>query len=632
MVLTSSLTERKPPKHGSPTSPDGPSCGRSHLNDLRRIRLSENWSASFAFWAKRSVPISFFFFLVQNISSWIFSLIFSPMTILADPIGTVASLVIYPVVWTALGVVVFVFWILALFRGQKIIDWLGKRYAQGYSMVNWPNPQIFGPSSLRAVQEAREYLTGDNLTTFAQEIAIEVENPDFTTMKTVRVFSLPLARAFLLMSALVYERSDRLVRQASDIAFRAQKYEPGSPTYEKEMNRAEEALEESERVIKDKAKEWGLEYDGVSDLQTIGGPFASIFYTPFGSSDKPFVCLVFKGTSPSDFSEFLVDATIARVGAGAFYGQGSGTAHRGFYTSLFPMNDGAITSGDGYGSILRTLKHVAARMKREWPGQETVIPLWVAGHSLGSALASLCYARMLRQPQDLGEDLVLKDCYSFGTPRLGDGNFATAFESNLISTLDRPNILWRVGNHSDIVTRIPPGLADRESSRSFLPTQSVLNYAYLGPCIRLFPTSLPLLHRPPWYAVEQEGAFHEATEVRVMDHEPRIERGGGGGTGGDGKGGKGHGTMGEGWDHAKRRSARWRSVDESEGKNPLRWALAALPGFVYDHFPNSYLQHLNNLETSAEQAAREAAERERRRTDPRGAKGGIGVELKGRVG
>ncbi|GAA5886359.1 hypothetical protein JCM6882_001616 [Rhodosporidiobolus microsporus] len=361
-------------------------------------------------------------------------------------------------------------------------------------------------------------------------------------------------------------------------------------------------------------------------MTTIDGPFASVFYTPFKSGQKSFI-----GTSPSDFSEFLVDATIARVGGGAFFGQGSGTVHKGFYTDLFPLNDGATTGGDGYGAITCTLKHVAARMKTEWPGQGTKIPLWVAGHSLGSALASLCYARMLRQPHDLGEDLELKDCYSYGTSRLGDGDFATAFESNLITPLDRPNLLWRVANHHDVVTLVPPGLADKESARSKLPTQSVLNYAWLGPCVRLFPTSPPVLHEAPWYRVEQLGAFHEATEVRVVDHEPRIERGGAGGKGEKGEEG-GEGDVWRGW---RRRSARWRSVDEAAGRNPLRWAMALLPGLVYDHFPNSYLQHLNNLETTSEQAAREAAEREERirrgggAKDPRAGDVGVGLGVRG---
>lgn len=40
-------------------------------------------------------------------------------------------------------------------------------------------------------------------TTEPQQVDLTVANPDFTSLKTARVFSLPLARALLLMSALV---------------------------------------------------------------------------------------------------------------------------------------------------------------------------------------------------------------------------------------------------------------------------------------------------------------------------------------------------------------------------------------------------------------------------------------------
>ncbi|GAA5968429.1 hypothetical protein JCM11641_007633 [Rhodosporidiobolus odoratus] len=593
MPLVNSPIDRRAPFSGPSDSP-----GRQHLEDLRRLSHPSTWRASFTYWAKRSTPVSFILFVWQTLAGWGWTLVLTPGTVFADPLGTAAALIVYPVVWTFLGLAVFVFWLASLVGGQGIIEWIGNEYANGYSMVNWPNPQIFGKDARRAIDEARSALEGDVPTTESQQADVADENPDFNALKTKRIFSLPLARSLLVMSALVYERSDRLVRQAADIAFRAeQQYVKGSDDYEKEMKRAQDTLTESEKIIKDKAAEWDLSYDGVSDLSSIGGPFASIFYTPFGSSKKPFIALVFKGTGPSNFSEFLVDATIARVGAGVFFGPGSGTVHQGFYTDLFMTNDRS-SGGDGYGSVIRSLRHAAARMRREWPGADLRIPVWVAGHSLGSALASLCYARLLRSPQDLGPDLELRDCYSFGTPRLGDGDFATAFEQTLVTPLDRPNILWRVANSSDIVTKVPPGFADQESARTTLPSLSVLNYAYLGACVRLFPSFFP--HKAPYYRVEQLGAFHEATHVEVVDVAPPSN-------------GERNGGDWAGW---RKRSARWRSVDESQGANPLRWIMSLLlPQPLYAHFPADYLQHLNNLETTFEQHAREREERRRREED-----------------
>lgn len=117
------------------------------------------------------------------------------------------------------------------------------------------------------------------------------------------------------MSSIVYERNDKLVKEAADIFDRTQKkYTPGTHAYDVEMKRAEDKLLESEAKIKVQvrsalllvvegrldlldlqAAKWNLAYDGVSDLSTVSGPFASIFYTPLGSSDQPFVVLCFKG-------------------------------------------------------------------------------------------------------------------------------------------------------------------------------------------------------------------------------------------------------------------------------------------------------------------------------------------------
>jgi hypothetical protein len=100
------------------------------------------------------------------------------------------------------------------------------------------------------------------------------------------------------------------------------------------------------------------------------------------------------------------------------------------------------------GQITRSLRHVASEMSR---GRKDAapIPLWVTGHSLGSALASLIYARYLRMASDLGEGIQLRDCYTFGSelrsrsacfsaiitdlelstaPRLGDGTFVSKYE------------------------------------------------------------------------------------------------------------------------------------------------------------------------------------------------------------
>lgn len=65
---------------------------------------------------------------------------------------------------------------------------------------------------------------------------------------------------------------------------------------------------------------------------------------------------------------------------------------------------------------LRLLASELAAKAKEATKAEQVkpVPLWITGHSLGAALASLAYARYLRYPRDLGRGIVLRDAYTFG--------------------------------------------------------------------------------------------------------------------------------------------------------------------------------------------------------------------------
>jgi len=63
-------------------------------------------------------------------------------------------------------------------------------------------------------------------------------------------------------------------------------------------------------------------------------------------------------------------------------------------------------------------------------------PVWITGHSLGAALATLAAHRY-------GAAQVL---YSFGSPLVGDAEFRNRFRATH----------FRVVNNTDIVTRVPP--------------------------------------------------------------------------------------------------------------------------------------------------------------------------------
>jgi len=68
--------------------------------------------------------------------------------------------------------------------------------------------------------------------------------------------------------------------------------------------------------------------------------------------------------------------------------------------------------------------------------------LWITGHSLGGALATLATARFL----DSGR--AVKALYTLGQPRVGDEAFSDVFNVSFSS-------VYRLVNNEDIVTRIP---------------------------------------------------------------------------------------------------------------------------------------------------------------------------------
>jgi pimeloyl-ACP methyl ester carboxylesterase len=68
--------------------------------------------------------------------------------------------------------------------------------------------------------------------------------------------------------------------------------------------------------------------------------------------------------------------------------------------------------------------------------QLTDRPLWITGHSLGGALATLAAARYKKT----------QAVYTYGSPRVGDGEFKRRFHTPA----------FRFVHHKDVVTKVPP--------------------------------------------------------------------------------------------------------------------------------------------------------------------------------
>ncbi len=137
--------------------------------------------------------------------------------------------------------------------------------------------------------------------------------------------------------------------------------------------------------------------------------------------DDEKIILAFRGTEPDSLRDWVTDAQVRKT-AGVY-----GRVHRGFSKALNYV----------WEDMEEEVEKLLDEKRRK---------IWITGHSLGAALATLAMARL----NALGEDIPLAGLYTFGQPRTGGKNFAKKFNSEL------KDISYRVVNNNDVVTRVPP--------------------------------------------------------------------------------------------------------------------------------------------------------------------------------
>ena len=161
----------------------------------------------------------------------------------------------------------------------------------------------------------------------------------------------------------------------------------------------------------------------VADLSHFHGVHSTEAYV---ASLPDALVLAFRGTQLDDFwssvLDFLVDATLLPVPDA-----GGHLVHGGFQAAL----------NEVWTDVEAHLRREQARLPR---------PLWVTGHSLGAALATLAASRL--SPDS---SLRLTGGYTFGSPRVGDSGFGRAIGVPI----------YRFRNDSDLVPHLPLGLLFR---------------------------------------------------------------------------------------------------------------------------------------------------------------------------
>ena len=132
----------------------------------------------------------------------------------------------------------------------------------------------------------------------------------------------------------------------------------------------------------------------------------------FLAMNEFFAVLAFRGTQPTSWSDIRTDLAAVRRRTEA------GKVHTGFMLAFDEVKD----------QIKRSLPKIGDR------------PLYITGHSLGAALATVATREFERSYEDQ-----IAACYTFGSPLVGDGVYEKSIKVPF----------YRLVNPTDIVTLIP---------------------------------------------------------------------------------------------------------------------------------------------------------------------------------
>ena len=173
-----------------------------------------------------------------------------------------------------------------------------------------------------------------------------------------------------------------------------------------------------EDILISMAEQWGLK----CDIQELNGVVICILY------NDEFLIISFKGTS--NFKEVISDITFIQVDDRYCI---PGKFHKGFHDLLF--DDETKTAE----IIEQKINNILQNSKQT--------NVYITGHSLGAALATLFFTYLKNSPLSykgrLDKDVSI-DLTTFGSPRVGDKAFAKALENT-----------FRVVNGNDIITKVP---------------------------------------------------------------------------------------------------------------------------------------------------------------------------------
>lgn len=216
--------------------------------------------------------------------------------------------------------------------------------------------------------------------------------------------------------------------------------------------------------------------------------------------DEDNIVLSFRGTellNPKDWStdfkvKFVPMYANASNGAGGIDDDGPDEAsslkpktHKGFLESLglHFLYDQCVQKAQQSNdeSLYLKIYEVLNQMLYKDPHKK----IWVAGHSMGGALASLFVAQLLLNDDELLQNFA--GLYTYGQPRCGNGDYCKLFHD-----LVKQGLVYRVVNKTDVIPKVPMEIMNYSHHGCKVKISSKeLEMEYKGKDVKIHRTSTP---------------------------------------------------------------------------------------------------------------------------------------------
>ncbi|CAG8748270.1 3561_t:CDS:2 [Cetraspora pellucida] len=340
--------------------------------------------------------------------------------------------------------------------------------------------QSLNPEKDQKVIDLWSSFTNSNIKETLRAGLTSLDDPD-TLSDENKYSNLNLNRVELLLytTVLMQQRDSTLVEDAQKEILKL-KENPKKASSE-DIKRIIDKLRESETPIREQSKEFGLEFTSITECNVIGGPYAGLYW----SEKQNFIIVSFKGTDPLNLSEWLTDFSLQRIDARSFL---FGEVHYGYYTDLFTDNSYSSVKSAKQCPALRLAEAIRDKANEIYKRTAQPVKVWVSGYSMGGALATLFYARLLHSPTSLGDKVEIRDAITFASPLLGDSDFASGFQTLMNKEINLNKNFWRIVNDNDIVPRFPFGFHTPNLGH-FLSKINLFNYINIGDEVRFYQDS-----------------------------------------------------------------------------------------------------------------------------------------------